>query len=79
MKALLSLITLHFMVSYGVVKVNDQDGLSQNPPSGKTQTDLLLSSRLYEDERSLGLTGIKWVLNFLIEPFQFLLCFLPDY
>ncbi|KAK7358892.1 hypothetical protein VNO77_00832 [Canavalia gladiata] len=38
-------------------KVND--GL-QNPPSGKTQTDLLLSSRSYDDERSLGLTGIKW-------------------
>ncbi|TKY60376.1 TSL-kinase interacting protein 1 [Spatholobus suberectus] len=41
-------------------KVNDQDGPSQNPPSGKTQTDLLLSSRPYDDERSLGLTGINW-------------------
>ncbi|KAG5136639.1 hypothetical protein JHK82_021370 [Glycine max] len=41
-------------------KVNDQDGASQNPPSGKTQTDLLLSSRPYDDDRSLGLTGINW-------------------
>ncbi|KAG5029760.1 hypothetical protein JHK87_013274 [Glycine soja] len=40
-------------------KVNDQDGASQNPPSGKTQTDLL-SSRPYDDDRSLGLTGINW-------------------
>ncbi|XP_073226125.1 TSL-kinase interacting protein 1 isoform X2 [Cicer arietinum] len=41
-------------------KVNDPDGLSQSTPSEKTQTDLLLSSRLYDDERSLGLTGISW-------------------
>ncbi|XP_020215754.1 TSL-kinase interacting protein 1 [Cajanus cajan] len=41
-------------------KVNDQDGPSQNPPSGKTQTDMSLSSRPYDDERSLGLTGINW-------------------
>ncbi|KAK7369432.1 hypothetical protein VNO80_11469 [Phaseolus coccineus] len=41
-------------------KVNDQDGPSPNPPFGKTQTDLLLSSRPYDDERSLGLTDIKW-------------------
>lgn len=49
-------------------KVNDQDGLSQNRPSGKTQTDLLLSSHLNEDERSLGLTGIKW--NDSLGPFD---------
>ncbi|WVZ23762.1 hypothetical protein V8G54_002306 [Vigna mungo] len=41
-------------------KVNDQDEPSPNPPSGKTQTDLLLSSRPYDDERSLGLTDINW-------------------
>ncbi|KAK7318508.1 hypothetical protein RJT34_03210 [Clitoria ternatea] len=41
-------------------KVDDQDGLSQNPPSGKTQTGLLPSSRLCDDEISLGLTGINW-------------------
>lgn len=41
-------------------KVNDQDGPSQNPPSGKTRTDSLLPSRPYDDERSLGLTGINW-------------------
>ncbi|XP_057417311.1 TSL-kinase interacting protein 1 [Lotus japonicus] len=41
-------------------KVNDQDSRPQNPLTGKTQTDSSLSSRLYDDERSLGLTGIKW-------------------
>lgn len=63
---------LPFIVSCGVLKVNDQDGASQNPPSGKTQTDLL-SSRPYDDDRSLGLTGINWVFNFLIEAFVFLM------
>ncbi|CAJ1937935.1 unnamed protein product [Sphenostylis stenocarpa] len=48
------------IVSRGFVKVNDQDGPSPNPPSGKTQTDQLLSSRPYDDERSLGLTNINW-------------------
>lgn len=64
---------LPFIDSCGVLKVNDQDGASQNPPSGKTQTDLLLSSRPYDDDRSLGLTGINWVFNFLIEAFVFLM------
>ncbi|KAL2342967.1 hypothetical protein Fmac_004252 [Flemingia macrophylla] len=41
-------------------QVNDQDEPLQNPPSGKTETDMLLSSRPYDDERSLGLTGINW-------------------
>ncbi|CAI8619060.1 unnamed protein product [Vicia faba] len=43
-------------------KVNDQVGLSQNPPSQK------LSSRLFDDERSLGLTGINW--NDSLGPFD---------
>lgn len=41
-------------------KVNDQARLSQNPSSEKTQTDSLLSSCLYDGERSLGLSGIIW-------------------
>ncbi|XP_027366871.1 TSL-kinase interacting protein 1 isoform X1 [Abrus precatorius] len=43
-------------------------GLPQNPPSGKSQTDLSLSSRSYDDERSLGLTDIKW--NDSLGPFD---------
>jgi len=62
------------IVSRGFAKVNDQDGPSPNPPYGKTETDLLLSSRPYDDERSLGLTDIKWVFNVLIEALQCLLC-----
>ncbi|KAK7247513.1 hypothetical protein RIF29_42396 [Crotalaria pallida] len=46
-------------------KVTDQDGMSQNPPSGKTQTGLSLSSCLHDDEKSLGLTDIKWNDNTL--------------
>ncbi|GAU19685.1 hypothetical protein TSUD_78100, partial [Trifolium subterraneum] len=49
-------------------KVNDQDGFSQNPLSEKTQTDSLLSSHLFDGERSLGLTGIKW--NDSLGPFD---------
>ncbi|KAL5081062.1 hypothetical protein RYX36_009483 [Vicia faba] len=43
-------------------KVNDRVGLSQNPPSQK------LSSRLFDDEISLGLTGINW--NDSLGPFN---------
>ncbi|CAL0306632.1 unnamed protein product [Lupinus luteus] len=57
--------TLKFPNTY---KVNDQDLLTQNPSSGKTQTDLSLSSCLYDDERSLGLTGIIW--NDTLGPFD---------
>ncbi|KAK2438734.1 hypothetical protein P8452_34351 [Trifolium repens] len=49
-------------------KVNDQDGFLQNPLSEKTQTDSLLSSHLFDGERSLGLTGIKW--NDSLGPFD---------
>ncbi|CAJ2676923.1 unnamed protein product [Trifolium pratense] len=49
-------------------KVDDQDGFSQNPLSEKTQTDSLLSSHLFDGERSLGLTGIKW--NDSLGPFD---------
>lgn len=41
-------------------KVNDQDGPSQKPPSAEIQTESFLSSHPYDDERSLGLTGINW-------------------
>ncbi|KAK7269533.1 hypothetical protein RIF29_22264 [Crotalaria pallida] len=46
-------------------KVTDQDGMSQNPPSGKTRTGLSLASCLHDDEKSLGLTDIKWNDNTL--------------
>ncbi|CAL5214524.1 unnamed protein product [Lathyrus oleraceus] len=49
-------------------KVNDQVGLLQNPLSQKTQTDSMLSSRLFDDERSLGLAGISW--NDSLGPFD---------
>jgi len=62
------------IVSRAFIKVNDQDEPSPNPPSGKTQTGLLVSSRPYDDERSLGLTDINWVFHFLIEALQRLLC-----
>lgn len=78
-RTFLSIVNLHLVSC--VIKVNDHDGLSQNPPSAKTQTDLLLSSRSYDDERSLGLTGINWVFN-LIFIFKkhlgvFFICFIP--
>ena len=78
MEALLSIITLQFIVSYAVIKVNDQDRLSQNPPFVKTWADLLLSSRSNDDEKSLGLAGIKWVLNTLLKHFSVYVLFL-DY
>jgi hypothetical protein len=59
----------------GFIKVNDQDGFLQNPLSEKTQTDSLLSSHLFDGERSLGLTGIKWVFNIISKHFQCLFCF----
>ncbi|KAI4317171.1 hypothetical protein L6164_025065 [Bauhinia variegata] len=49
-------------------KVNNQAGLPQDLASRKTETDILLSSRAYDDERSLGLTGIKW--NDSLGPFD---------
>ncbi|KAF7834204.1 TSL-kinase interacting protein 1 [Senna tora] len=49
-------------------KANDQDGLPQDPASEKTETDLTLLSRIYDDERSLGLTGISW--NDSLGPFD---------
>ncbi|MED6107475.1 hypothetical protein PIB30_014573 [Stylosanthes scabra] len=49
-------------------KVNNQDGLSQNPLLEKSWTDLL-PARSNDDERSLGLSGIKW--NESLGPFDF--------
>ncbi|KAL1326876.1 hypothetical protein HN51_036997 [Arachis hypogaea] len=49
-------------------KVNNQDGLSQNLLLEKSWTDLLLA-RSNDDERSLGLSGIKW--NESLGPFDF--------
>ncbi|RDX61126.1 TSL-kinase interacting protein 1, partial [Mucuna pruriens] len=53
-------VSLNLLKLSNTDKVNDQDGASQNPPTGKIQIDSLLSSRPYDDERSLGLTDIKW-------------------
>ncbi|KAJ7956936.1 TSL-kinase interacting protein 1 [Quillaja saponaria] len=41
-------------------KVNSQTGFPQDDTHQETKTDLLLYSRAYDDERSLGLTGITW-------------------
>jgi len=60
----------------GFIKVNDQARLSQNPSSEKTQTDSLLSSCLYDGERSLGLSGIIWVFNIILKHFSVYFVFL---
>lgn len=54
-----------WMWFYFIIKINDQEGLPQDPASWKAETDLLLSFRPYDDDRSLGLTGINWVYNLL--------------
>ncbi|XP_054822275.1 TSL-kinase interacting protein 1 isoform X2 [Prosopis cineraria] len=41
-------------------KVNNQDGLPRDLASERNETDLLLLSRAYDEERSLGLGGINW-------------------
>ncbi|KAF5727681.1 TSL-kinase interacting protein 1-like isoform X1 [Tripterygium wilfordii] len=41
-------------------KVNVQSGLPDGHTNEKTETDSLLSSRICNDESSLGLSGIKW-------------------
>lgn len=57
-----------YFVCDGVIKVNNNpDGLPQDFASGRNETDLQLLSHTYDEERSLGLGGINWVLNFLIK------------
>lgn len=58
---------MHHKLSHGIIKVNDQDGPPKDPTSRKNETDLSLLSRIYDDETSLGLTGISWVRNFPIK------------
>lgn len=51
----------HFKNSF--LQANNQ---SQGQACQQSDTDLLLCSRIYNDESSLGLSGIKWVLEFII-------------
>ncbi|KAF5745182.1 TSL-kinase interacting protein 1 [Tripterygium wilfordii] len=44
-------------------KVNVQSGLPEGHTNEKSEMDSLLSSRVCNDESSLGLSGIKWVLK----------------
>ena len=61
----------------GFIKVIiDQERLSQNPSSEKTQRDSFLSSCLYDGERSLGLSGIIWVFNIILKHFSIYFVFL---
>lgn len=41
-------------------EINCQSGFSQDHAHQESETDLLLCSRTYNDESSLGLSGIKW-------------------
>jgi hypothetical protein len=49
------------------MQINCQSGFSQDHAHQESETDLLLCSRTYNDESSLGLSGIKWVLEFFTE------------
>lgn len=40
--------------------------LPQDRARQESNTELLICSRVNNDERSLGLSGIKWVIEFLI-------------
>lgn len=58
-----------FLVFVTVMQVNNQAGFTREHARQESETDLLLCSRTYNDESSLGLSGIKWVLEFVTEIF----------
>lgn len=78
----LSIVTIinftTYSVFHGVIKVKFHDGMPHDPASGKIETVLLFLSRIHDDERSLGLTGISWVRKFLINVYNWLCFDLPD-
>ncbi|XP_059433568.1 TSL-kinase interacting protein 1 [Corylus avellana] len=45
---------------FKAAEINCQSGFSQDHAHQESETDLLLCSRTYNDESSLGLSGIKW-------------------
>lgn len=49
-------------------KLKKQVGLAQDPPHQESKTDQLPGSRIYNEDNSLGLTGIKW--NDSLGPFD---------
>ncbi len=51
------------------MQFNNQAGFPQDHACQESETDLLRCSRTYNDESSLGLSGIKWVLEFVTEVF----------
>lgn len=58
-----------FLVSVTVMQVNNQAGFTHDHAHQDSETDLLLCSRTHNDESSLGLSGIKWVHEFVTEVF----------
>jgi hypothetical protein len=52
------------------LQVNNQSDLQQGHGYEESETGLSLGSRVYNHENSLGLSGIKWVLEFVIEMYS---------
>lgn len=51
------------------LELNKQAGIAPDPPRQESNTELLPCSRVFNEDNSLGLTGIKWN-NDSLEPFD---------